>query len=137
MFDWRDFGNGIYAFDSGYIRPVLAAIHAIVEDGRGAFVDTGTNDSLPNALEALSRLGLSPDAVDYLILTHIHLDHAGGAGAMIAASAIPSPRMRSVRVAEEPGAIDAAPARNPREVGPAHRGTGGRRRRGPGRGCAA
>lgn len=85
MFDWRDFGNGIYAFDSGYVRPALAAIHAIVADGRVAFVDTGTNDSLPNALEALSRLGLSADAVDYVILTHIHLDHAGGAGRMMAA----------------------------------------------------
>ena len=85
MFDWRDFGNGIYAFDSGYVRPVLAAIHAIVEDGRVAFVDTGTNDSLPNALEALSRLGLTAAAVDYVILTHIHLDHAGGAGRMMAA----------------------------------------------------
>ena len=84
MFDWKDFGNGIYAFDSGYVRPVLAAIHAIVEDGRVAFVDTGTNDSLPNTLAALSRLGLSAAAVDYVILTHIHLDHAGGAGRMMA-----------------------------------------------------
>lgn len=85
MFDWRDYGNGIIAFDSGYVRPILAAIHLLLENGRVAFVDTGTNDSLPTALAALDRLGLDAAAVDYVILTHIHLDHAGGAGAMMRA----------------------------------------------------
>ena len=84
MFDWRDYGNGIIAFDAGYVRPVLAAIHLIVENGRVAFVDTGSNDALPNALAALDRLGFDVSAVDYVILTHIHLDHAGGAGSMMA-----------------------------------------------------
>lgn len=85
MFDWRDYGNGIIAFDSGYVRPVLAAIHLIQHHNRIAFIDTGTNDSLPNALAALDKLGLDASAVDYVILTHIHLDHAGGAGAMMRA----------------------------------------------------
>jgi glyoxylase-like metal-dependent hydrolase (beta-lactamase superfamily II) len=85
MFDWRDYGNGIVAFDAGYVRPILAAIHVVVEDGRVAFIDTGSNDALPNALVALASLGLDTDAVDYVILTHIHLDHAGGAGSMMAA----------------------------------------------------
>jgi glyoxylase-like metal-dependent hydrolase (beta-lactamase superfamily II) len=85
MFDWRDYGSGIIAFDAGYVRPVLAAIHLVVENGRVAFIDTGSNDALPNALAALVRLGLDVAAVDYIILTHIHLDHAGGAGSMMAA----------------------------------------------------
>jgi glyoxylase-like metal-dependent hydrolase (beta-lactamase superfamily II) len=84
MFDWRDYGKGIIAFDAGYVRPVLAAIHLVVEGGRVAFIDTGSNDALPNALAALARLGLDTKAVDYVILTHIHLDHAGGAGSMMA-----------------------------------------------------
>ena len=85
MFDWRDYGNGIVAFDAGYVRPILAAIHMVIAEGRVAFIDTGSNDSLPNALVALKRLGLDAAAVDYVILTHIHLDHAGGAGGMMAA----------------------------------------------------
>lgn len=85
MFDWRDYGNGIVAFDAGYVRPILAAIHMVVESGRVAFVDTGSNDALPNALAALERLGLAPAAVDYVILTHLHLDHAGGAGSLMQA----------------------------------------------------
>lgn len=83
MFDWRDYGNGVIAFDAGYVRPILAAIHMIVDAGRVAFVDTGSNDSLPNALAALEKVGLGREAVDYIILTHIHLDHAGGAGALM------------------------------------------------------
>lgn len=107
MFDWRDYENGIIAFDAGYIRPILAAIHMIVENGRVAFVDTGTNDSLPNALQALERLGLDADAVDYVILTHIHLDHAGGAGAMM--RAFPNARLvvhpRGARHMAEPSRL--------------------------------
>ncbi len=83
MFDWRDYGNGIIAFDAGYVRPILAAIHMIVDDGGVALIDTGSNDSLPNVVAALDKLGLGHDAVDYIILTHIHLDHAGGAGALM------------------------------------------------------
>lgn len=79
------FGDGIYAVDSGYTGPDVAAIHLIEEAGRAALVDTGNNDSLRHVLEALSETGLSAEAVDYVLLTHIHLDHAGGAGAFMQA----------------------------------------------------
>lgn len=75
--------HGIFAIDADYVRPQLAAIHLIVENGRAAFVDTGCNNSLPNVMAALDELGIAPGSVDYVILTHIHLDHAGGAGAMM------------------------------------------------------
>ncbi len=81
----RDYRNGVYAVDAGYIRPLLAAIHLVVDDGRVAIVDTGSNAALAPTLGALSDLGLSPEQVDYVVLTHVHLDHAGGAGAMMRA----------------------------------------------------
>jgi glyoxylase-like metal-dependent hydrolase (beta-lactamase superfamily II) len=83
MLNLKNHGNGIHMFDSGYIRAGLDAIHIIVEDGRVAFVDTGAASSLPHALVALKMLGISVNAIDYVILTHVHLDHAGGAGAMM------------------------------------------------------
>lgn len=80
-----DYRNGIHAFDAGYVRHQLAAVHLIVDAGRVAFIDNGSNASLPRARHALAELGLAPEAVDYVIVTHIHLDHAGGSGAYMQA----------------------------------------------------
>ena len=75
-----DYEHGISAVDSGYHRPMLDAIHLLVEGDRAAIIDTGTNHSVPLVLAALRDKGLRPEQVDFVILTHIHLDHAGGAG---------------------------------------------------------
>lgn len=78
-------GHGIFALDSGYIRDQFDAVHLIVEAGRGAIVDTGTRHSVPRILAAVAALGLEPGDVDWVLLTHVHLDHAGGAGTLMAA----------------------------------------------------
>ncbi len=82
--------HGITAVDTDYIRPGLAAAHIIVHGGsagaderRAAFVDVGTNHSVPRLLAALAALDIAREAVEYVFLTHVHLDHAGGAGALI------------------------------------------------------
>jgi hydroxyacylglutathione hydrolase len=75
-----DYKNGVYAVDAGYERPLLAAIHLVVDSGRVAIIDTCNNRSLDVVLQALAQLGLSKENVDYVCLTHVHLDHAGGAG---------------------------------------------------------
>ena len=80
MPETSDLGHGIHSIDTGFVRPFFDASHLVVERGRAAFVDVGTNFSIPTLLEALSGLGLEHDAVDYVIVTHVHLDHAGGAG---------------------------------------------------------
>jgi len=77
--------DGVFAIDSGYGRPQLAAIHLIVDAGRVAIIDSAHNASIPRVLTALAGLGLDPAAVDWVILTHIHLDHAGGAGSLMCA----------------------------------------------------
>jgi glyoxylase-like metal-dependent hydrolase (beta-lactamase superfamily II) len=75
--------DGICAVDAEYVHPGHAAVHIIQHNGRAAFVDTGTNYSVPYLLAALETLGLTPEAVDYLFLTHVHMDHAGGAGLLM------------------------------------------------------
>ena len=75
--------DGVYAIDTGFHRPNFDAAYLIVDDGRAAFVDTGTNHSVPRLLDALNALGIARDAVDYVIPTHVHLDHAGGAGLLM------------------------------------------------------
>ena len=75
--------DGIVAVDTEYARPLQDASHLIVEDGRAAFVDTGVNSSVPLLIDALVQQDLDVGDVDYVFLTHVHLDHAGGAGLLM------------------------------------------------------
>jgi glyoxylase-like metal-dependent hydrolase (beta-lactamase superfamily II) len=84
-------GDGIFAIDTGFHRPGFDAAYLIVDDGRAAFFDTGTNFALPRLLATLDAIGLGRDAVDWVIPSHVHLDHAGGAGALM--RALPAARM--------------------------------------------
>ncbi len=83
--DTTAYGDGITAIDTGLLRPKFDASHLIVESGRAAFVDTGVNDSVPLLLAALAGQDLDPADVDFVFLTHVHLDHAGGAGQLMEA----------------------------------------------------
>ena len=75
--------HGISVIDTGFVRERFDASYLIVANGRGAFVDTGTNHSVPRLLAALQAQQLEPDSVDWVIVTHVHLDHAGGAGLLM------------------------------------------------------
>lgn len=74
-----DFPTGISVIDAQYHRPGRAAIHLIEENGVAALVDTGTRFSVPGVMAALAHKKLAPEQIAYVFLTHIHLDHAGGA----------------------------------------------------------
>lgn len=78
-------GNGVHLIDTHYVRPGHASSHLVVDDGRAAFVDTGAAPAVPRLLAALGELGLGREQVDYVFLTHVHLDHAGGAGQLMQA----------------------------------------------------
>jgi glyoxylase-like metal-dependent hydrolase (beta-lactamase superfamily II) len=75
----------IEVIDCGYTMPRFAAAYLVVRNGRAAFVDNNTAHAVPRMLQALHAQGLSPDAVDYCIITHVHLDHAGGSSALMKA----------------------------------------------------
>ena len=73
----------ITVIDTGFVRPRFDASYLIVENGRAAFIETGPNSAVPRLLAALEAQRLERDAVDYVIPTHVHLDHAGGAGLLM------------------------------------------------------
>jgi glyoxylase-like metal-dependent hydrolase (beta-lactamase superfamily II) len=79
------FADGITAVDTEYVRPQMDASHVVVSGTRAAIIDTGPNTAVPLIVAALAELGVAPDAVEWLFLTHVHLDHAGGAGALMRA----------------------------------------------------
>ena len=75
--------SDIYCIDANYFKPQLASIHLIRSNDRIAIIDTGTNNSISQISIVLTQLGLNFLHVDFIILTHIHLDHAGGAGKLM------------------------------------------------------
>jgi len=75
--------HGIHTIDTAFQRDHFDAAYLVVEDGRGAFVDCGTNPSVPHLLAAVQQAGITPADIDLLIVTHVHLDHAGGAGVLM------------------------------------------------------
>ena len=75
--------DGIHVIDTGFHRPRFDASYLLIEGRRAAFVDTGTNHSVPRLLGALEHTGLRPADVDWVIATHVHLDHAGGVGLLM------------------------------------------------------
>jgi glyoxylase-like metal-dependent hydrolase (beta-lactamase superfamily II) len=75
--------DGISVIDSEYYSKDFAAIYLLKQKNKVIIIETGTNYSVPHVKEALSQVGLSFSDVSYVIPTHVHLDHAGGAGLLM------------------------------------------------------
>jgi len=82
---FQDLGNGITCIDTLLQRRGLAACYLLEHDGVAGFIDTGTNNSVAILLEVLRRKHIPLAAVAYVMPTHVHLDHAGGAGGLMQA----------------------------------------------------
>ncbi|MCD9085574.1 MBL fold metallo-hydrolase [Stenotrophomonas sp. SY1] len=74
---------GIHTIDTAFQRDHFDAAYLIAHEGRGAFIDCGTSHAVPRLLACAAQAGLQPADIDWLIVTHVHLDHAGGAGALL------------------------------------------------------
>jgi glyoxylase-like metal-dependent hydrolase (beta-lactamase superfamily II) len=89
----------VVTIDCEYLQPRFAAAYLLIDpsaDGspassRAAFIDNNTSHSVPLLLAALRDQGLTPEQVDFVIITHVHLDHAGGTSALM--SACPNARL--------------------------------------------
>lgn len=79
LFD--EYGNGIFLIDSGYEFPRATGVFVIKTAEGAMIVETAHAASLSRTEAALDELGVSPEEVRYIFVTHVHLDHAGGAGA--------------------------------------------------------
>ncbi len=86
-----DYPHGVSAIDADLVRPHMASIHLLRSGDQAAIIDTGTSHARDRVLAELGKLGLAPGDVVWVVLTHIHLDHAGGAGALM--QALPNARL--------------------------------------------
>jgi glyoxylase-like metal-dependent hydrolase (beta-lactamase superfamily II) len=75
-----DYKNGVYCVDSGYEGGGVVSPYLLRGGNEAAIVDTCHNGALEPVKRALSELGVKNRDVRYIFLTHVHLDHAGGAG---------------------------------------------------------
>ncbi|MSP25587.1 MAG: MBL fold metallo-hydrolase [Myxococcales bacterium] len=66
------------------VLPRFTAAYLRVADGECAFIETHTAHALPRLLGELALRGLCPDDVRWIVVTHAHLDHAAGAGTLLA-----------------------------------------------------
>lgn len=80
---YRTLDHQITCIDTEYQRPGLAACYLIESQGEAAFIDTGTSHTVPQLMSLLEIKGIEPGQVNYVIPTHVHLDHAGGTGALM------------------------------------------------------
>jgi glyoxylase-like metal-dependent hydrolase (beta-lactamase superfamily II) len=82
--DGPSLGDEVFAIDtrmSGY-EGITSAY--LIRSDRPCLVETGTATSGPVVRDALARLGIGPDDLATIVVTHIHLDHAGGVGTLAA-----------------------------------------------------
>jgi glyoxylase-like metal-dependent hydrolase (beta-lactamase superfamily II) len=75
----------LVTIDCQYLQPRFAASYLMIEDDRALFIETNTAHSVPILLKSLSKHGLLPEQVEYVIITHVHLDHAGGCSTLMRA----------------------------------------------------
>lgn len=75
----------IHVVDCNYVSPALACSYIVEEQGKVAIVENNTSHAVPIILDKVKQLGYSLDDVKYAIITHVHLDHAGGSSKLLGA----------------------------------------------------
>ncbi|HUZ35186.1 MAG TPA: MBL fold metallo-hydrolase [Streptosporangiaceae bacterium] len=73
-------GNEVYAIDTRMAGYTGITAGYLIRADRPCLVETGTAPSAPVVREALTALGIGPADLATVVVTHIHLDHAGGVG---------------------------------------------------------
>ncbi len=78
-----EYAGGVNAIDADFHREHMAACYLVEAETEVAFIEVGTNSSTPRLMKVLENRGWKPEDVAYVIVTHVHLDHAGGAGSLM------------------------------------------------------
>lgn len=78
-----EYPGGISAIDSGMVRDQMAACYLLETGTAVAVIETGNAASADRIMKVLQFRGRQPEEVSHVIVTHVHLDHAGGAGRLL------------------------------------------------------
>ena len=78
-----EYEGGVNVIDADFHREHMAGCYLVEAGTEVAFIEVGTNSSTPRLMKVLESRGWKPEDVSYVIVTHVHLDHAGGAGSLM------------------------------------------------------
>jgi glyoxylase-like metal-dependent hydrolase (beta-lactamase superfamily II) len=79
----REVAENIFLIDDElYSIPGHGAVYFLAEE-KQVLVDSGPASSARKVLEGISQLGFNSQEIEFIVLTHIHLDHAGGTGTLL------------------------------------------------------
>lgn len=76
-------GKNLYQVElnTGDIKQLICSY--IITGSNPMLVESGPNNSVPNLIAGIEELGIKPEAIQYVAITHVHLDHGGGAGTLL------------------------------------------------------
>lgn len=79
----KEIGKNLHQVElnTGNIRNLICSY--IINGPKVFLVESGPTSSVPNLLSGLAELEIKPEDVEYVAITHIHLDHGGGAGTLL------------------------------------------------------
>lgn len=80
---FQEYTGGVVVIDADFHREHMAACYLVEAGSEAAFIEVGTNSSTPRLMKVLEHRGWKPEDVTFVIVTHVHLDHAGGAGSLM------------------------------------------------------
>ena len=79
-----EIAQGLYQLELIGLEEVSATTAYLIKDQKNILIETGASSSNARIMQALDQLLIGPGGLDAIIVTHIHLDHAGGAGLLMA-----------------------------------------------------
>ncbi|MDR1993789.1 MAG: MBL fold metallo-hydrolase [Nitrososphaerota archaeon] len=85
MMHTKQIGKNIYQveLDTGGFKQLICSY--IITGSTPVLIESGPTNSVPNLLSSIQELGMAPKDIAYIAVTHIHLDHGGGAGTLLKA----------------------------------------------------
>jgi glyoxylase-like metal-dependent hydrolase (beta-lactamase superfamily II) len=83
LVDIKEVADNIYMFDNQLYSITEWGSVYILNEEKKALVETGPTTSAGVVLDGIRSCGIEPEDIAYIIVTHIHLDHAGGAGTLL------------------------------------------------------
>ena len=82
-FNLREVAPDIFRLDILYPSPGRTCCYLLINDNAAALVDCGASRGVDVVMTVLKEKEIAPEGVEWLLMTHPHLDHAGGAGRLM------------------------------------------------------